>query len=70
MVGIEMITDAATKNKAPHLRNNLVIKAFYKGLLLLGCGENSIRLSPPLIINKAQAARALSIIEACLKELS
>lgn len=70
MIGVEMITDQATKAKAPHLRNELVQKAFYKGLLLLGCGENSIRLSPPLVITKEQAVSALSIIEACLKELS
>jgi 4-aminobutyrate aminotransferase len=41
--------------------------AFERGLLILGCGPNSIRLCPPLIITKDQADFVIDTIEECLK---
>jgi 4-aminobutyrate aminotransferase len=37
--------------------------AFERGLLLLGCGESSIRLSPPLVFREDQARLALGLVE-------
>jgi len=36
-------------------------------LVVLGAGESSIRLSPPLIITRAQADFALDVLEDCLR---
>ena len=52
MIGIEFVRDQNTKEKAPELRNRIVQLAFHKGLLLLGAGENSLRLCPPLVIDE------------------
>jgi 4-aminobutyrate aminotransferase len=35
--------------------------AFERGLLVLECGMSSIRMSPPLVITREQAATALRI---------
>jgi 4-aminobutyrate aminotransferase len=43
--------------------------AFERGVLLLGAGANTIRLSPPLVITRDQADFALDTIEACLNTL-
>jgi 4-aminobutyrate aminotransferase len=43
--------------------------AFMKGLLLLSCGQSTIRLAPPLIVGKHEIAICLSILEECFKEL-
>jgi 4-aminobutyrate aminotransferase len=67
MIGIELVRDQATKQRAPELRDRVVRECFERGLLVLGAGPNSIRLCPPLIINKEQADFAIDIIEACLK---
>ena len=56
MIGIELVRDQKTKEKAPDLRNRIVEMAFHKGLLILGAGENSLRLAPPLMIDEEQAA--------------
>jgi 4-aminobutyrate aminotransferase len=63
MIGIEMVKDKATREPAADLRNRIVTLAFERGLIVLGCGENSIRLSPPLIVNEQEADVALDILE-------
>jgi 4-aminobutyrate aminotransferase len=69
MIGFELVYDKETKERAPELRNQLELMAFERGLLILGCGQNSIRLCPPLIINQDQADFALDTLEDCLRQL-
>ena len=38
-----------------------------RGLLILGAGDNTIRLSPPLTISRDQADYAMDVLEECLK---
>lgn len=68
MIGIELVTDKASKGKAVELRNHVVDRCFEKGLLVLGCGECSIRLSPPLIVSREQCDIALGILTATITE--
>jgi 4-aminobutyrate aminotransferase len=68
MIGIELVKDKKTKEKAPELRNQVVKAAFEKGLLVLGAGENSLRVAPPLMVNEEQVSFALETIEACIVE--
>jgi len=67
MIGIEIVRDPETKAKAIEERNEIIQSCFRKGLLILGCGENVIRLSPPLIITQKEADLALTILEDVLK---
>jgi 4-aminobutyrate aminotransferase len=66
MIGFELVYDKETKERAPEIRNRLEVMAFERGLLILGCGPNSIRLCPPLIITRDQADFALDTLEECL----
>jgi 4-aminobutyrate aminotransferase len=68
MIGIEFVRDQKTKEKAPDLRNRVIDQAFQKGLLVLGAGENSLRLAPPLVIDEDQATFALETLDACIAE--
>ena len=68
MIGIEIVRDQRTKERAADLRNAIVDMAFHKGLLILGAGENTLRLSPPLVIDEEQADFALRTLEQCLRE--
>jgi 4-aminobutyrate aminotransferase len=67
MIGFEMVYDKQTKERAPELRDQLEMMAFERGLLILGAGPNSIRLCPPLVITRDQAAYAIDTLEQCLK---
>ena len=69
MIGIEIVRDQKSKEKAHDLRESIVDLAFTKGLLLLGAGENSIRLAPPLVIDEEQADFALRTLDACITEV-
>jgi len=44
-------------------------KCFEKGLLLLSCGESTLRFCPPLIITKEEVATAVKIFDAALGEV-
>lgn len=63
MIGLEIVKNRETRESAPAVRDRIVELAFARGLLILGCGENSIRLAPPLIVNEHEAAIALDILE-------
>jgi 4-aminobutyrate aminotransferase len=66
MIGIEIVKDKETREPAVELRNRIETLAFERGLMMLGCGETSLRLSPPLIVNKEEATVALDILEESL----
>ena len=69
MIGVELVKDKKTKTPARKERNELIMEAFKRGLLLLGAGESSLRLAPPLIINKQQIDTGLEIMEESLKAI-
>jgi 4-aminobutyrate aminotransferase len=68
MIGVEIVRDQKTKERAGDLREAIVDRAFEKGLLLLGAGENTIRIAPPLIIEEEQADFAVRTLEGCIAE--
>jgi 4-aminobutyrate aminotransferase len=67
MIGIEIVQDQKSRTPAGPLRDKIVDLAFERGLLILGCGETSIRLCPPLIVNQQEADIALDILEECIQ---
>jgi 4-aminobutyrate aminotransferase len=69
MIGVEIVRDQKTKERAGDLREAIVDLAFEKGVLLLGAGENTIRIAPPLIVDEEQAAFAAQTLEACISEV-
>ena len=69
MIGIEIVKDQATREPAAELRDRIVDMAFERGLLILGCGETSIRLAPALILRPEEATVALDILESCVRDV-
>lgn len=69
MLGIELVRDQASKEKAVAWRDRVVTLAFERGLLVLGAGDNTLRLCPPLVITRAQCDFALDTLEACLRQV-
>jgi 4-aminobutyrate aminotransferase len=67
MIGIEFVRDQDTRERAPELRDRVVQMAFERGLLVLGAGQNTVRLSPPLTISRDQAAYAADTLEDCVR---
>jgi 4-aminobutyrate aminotransferase len=69
MIGVELVRDRTTKERAGAERNALVWAAFRRGLLILGAGPNSIRLSPPLVLTREQADTAVQLLDVALTEV-
>lgn len=67
MIGIEIVKDQKSRTPAGPVRDKIVELAFERGLLILGCGETSIRLCPPLIVKQQEADIALDILEECIQ---
>jgi 4-aminobutyrate aminotransferase len=63
MIGVELVKDKATREPATAQRNRIEELAFERGLIILGCGETTLRLCPPLVINEHEAMVALDILE-------
>jgi 4-aminobutyrate aminotransferase len=66
MIGVEIVEDRHSRKPAQDLRERIVDLAFARGLLLLGCGENTVRLCPPLIVSQPEMDVALDILEECI----
>jgi 4-aminobutyrate aminotransferase len=66
MIGIELVRDRLTKERATKERDRLIDECFNRGLLVLGAGRNTLRLSPPLVLTKAEADTAVRIIDESL----
>jgi 4-aminobutyrate aminotransferase len=53
---------------AAKLTDAVIRRAFHNGLLLLACGQSTIRFMPPLMITKDHVDEALTIVSASLEE--
>jgi 4-aminobutyrate aminotransferase len=69
MIGIELVKDRQTKQRATAERDRLVDECFKRGLLVLGAGRNTLRLSPPLVLTRQQADTAVRIIDESLSAI-
>jgi len=67
MIGVELVSDQKAKQPAPVERDRVIELAFERGILLLGCGPNTIRIAPPLVTTKEQADVAMDVLEECLE---
>ena len=55
--------DAAVFEAAPELRDRIEVECFNRGLIVLGCGYNTIRWSPPLTLTRENVDVALEIFD-------
>jgi 4-aminobutyrate aminotransferase len=68
MIGMELITDQASRAPAKKLCDAVLTRAFHHGLLLLSCGASTVRFIPPLMINRGHVDEAMALLEPALKE--
>jgi 4-aminobutyrate aminotransferase len=63
MIGVEFVTDRDTLTPNAELRDKIEMECFNRGLIILGCGNSTIRWSPPLILSKENVDVALEIFD-------
>ncbi len=69
LLGLEMVKDKRTKERAPKERNMLVEEALRRGLIVFRGGRSVIRIAPPLIIQPEELELGLNIFEESLREV-
>lgn len=69
MTGAEIIKDRQSLAPAPELRDAIIEECFRQGLLLLGCGESTIRFCPPLVVGRHEIETAVKIIEKSIQRV-
>jgi len=70
MIGIELVRNRQTKERAVDERNALVQAMFRRGVLVLGAGRNALRLAPPLVLTRGQADSVLRVLDEALTEVT
>jgi len=67
MIGVEIVKDKKTKEYGPDDRDRIVELAFEHGMLFLGCGPSTVRISPALVVSKDEADAAIDALEECIE---
>ncbi|MBS0579238.1 MAG: acetyl ornithine aminotransferase family protein [Proteobacteria bacterium] len=70
MIGMELVTNRASKAPAKELCDRLVERAYHNGLLLLACGKSTLRFMPPLSVSRGEIDEALALLEQSLGEVT
>jgi 4-aminobutyrate aminotransferase len=68
MIGMELVTDRVSRKPAKELCEAVLTRAFHNGLLLLSCGQSTVRFIPPLMITRGHVDEAMTLLEIALKE--
>ena len=68
MIGMELVTDRSSRAPARALCDAVLTRAYHQGLLLLACGQSTVRFIPPLMINRSHVDEAMEMLEAALQE--
>ena len=63
MIGIELVKDRTSKEPHVEALKQVEMECFKRGLITLGCGASTIRLSPPLVIDRDQCDFAIKTID-------
>jgi 4-aminobutyrate aminotransferase len=68
MIGMELVTDRASRTPDHDRAEAVVRRAFHNGLPLLTCGASTVRFMPPLVVTRAEVDEAMTILDASLEE--
>jgi len=67
MIGVEIVKDKVSKEYANAERDRIVELAFERGMLFLGCGPSTVRISPALVVSRDEADAAIDVLEECVE---
>ncbi len=68
MIGMELISDSLVKTPAKDLCDAVINGAYHNGLILLSCGQSTVRFMPPLMIQESDVDEAVTLLDATIAE--
>jgi 4-aminobutyrate aminotransferase len=69
MIGMELVTNPVDKSPAKKICDALITRAFHNGLILLACGQSTVRFMPPLMIGDSDVDEAVELLDRSLDEV-
>jgi len=69
MIGMEIVENKETKKPAAKKASEIMMRSWKRGVAVITCGVSTVRIAPPLIINRELVDAALEIIEDVIKEV-
>src|SRR6202167_4306500 len=69
MIGVELVKDRTGKEPARKLCDALITRAYHNGLILLSCGQSTVRFMPPLVIDEGDVDEAIALLDQSLTEV-
>jgi 4-aminobutyrate aminotransferase len=67
MIGLDIVKDRTTRKPDPDRRLRIIQEAFHRGLVLIGCGKSTIRLAPPLVVDREDCDIAVRVLDESMK---
>jgi 4-aminobutyrate aminotransferase len=68
MIGVELVADAVSKAPAKQLCDAIITRAYHNGLILLSCGQSTVRFMPPLMIQESDVDEAVELLDRSIAE--
>ena len=69
MIGAEIVENKKTKTPAPKKAEEIMMRSWKRGVVVITCGKSTIRVAPPLVITKDLVDSALDILIDTMKEV-
>ena len=70
MIGVELVEDKESKKPAGQKAAEVIRRSWKRGVAVVTCGASTLRLSPPLTIQRETLDAALEIVEDTVNEVS
>ncbi len=70
MIGIELVKNKKTKEYASKEANELIIRCWKRGLLIITAGRNVLRIAPPLNLEEKYIEKGVEILEEEIRKLN
>jgi len=70
MIGVELVEDKESKKPAAQKAAQVIIRSWKRGVAIVTCGVSTIRIVPPLTIQREMLDTALDIVEDTIEEVA
>jgi 4-aminobutyrate aminotransferase len=70
MIGVELVEDKESKKPAAQKAAQVITRAWKRGVAIVTCGASTIRIVPPLTIQREMLDTALDIVEDTISEVA
>jgi 4-aminobutyrate aminotransferase len=70
MIGVELVEDTENKKPASRKAAEVILRSWKRGVAAVTCGASTIRIVPPLTIQREMLDAALDIVEDVIEEVS